>query len=299
MLENKKESSCEDIEALLFDYIDGELDSSDSALVEAHIAKCPVCASELAQRKEMLSLVKESASDVPAELYTRVMAEVKKTPQNAKILKPKFRIKPWMSTAVAACAVIAILFAGRGYLYGGAETLDMAAPDLARAGAVVEDDALENENPGAALDIPAKDIEHVKGDNTDIVYADTDAYSGYSPLYEDAGASPDAVMPSTSVINAELINSVFEANMHKESAIIVCAYSDLADTACAADGELSAVYFGVGASVTLSAVSENADLAFAEYVKLLDSRGAFYRAYEPDNVNYDVCEIFLITDMKE
>ncbi len=302
MLLNKKEPSCDDIRELIFDYIDGELDASEAALLEMHIADCEACAKELEERKELLSLVKSSSSEVPSELYGRVMAEVVKTPQNAKILKPKMRIKPWMSTAVAACAAIVIIVAGRGYLFGGTENLD-AAPDMARSGDAAEDIIAEDMNANVGVQEPSGEMNYsgieLDGDNTHMVIESTDAYSGYSPSHGAMPAKPNTLEDTADYTSAQLLDGVFETYKSDDGALLVCNYSNVADVLPEGEGELSEIYFGVGASVIRYVVSDNAEVVFTGYIKLLESLDADFRATVPEGAEFSSCEIFLITDVKE
>lgn len=36
--------SCEEVAARMFDFVEGELDDHDHAIVERHLAECPMCA---------------------------------------------------------------------------------------------------------------------------------------------------------------------------------------------------------------------------------------------------------------
>lgn len=300
MLLNKKEPSCDYIRELMFDYIDGELDASNAALVEAHVASCDKCAKELEERKELLSLVKGASAKVPSELYGRVMAEVENTPQNAKILRPKFRIKPWMSTAVAACAVIMILVAGRGYLFGGAEMLD-AAPDMVRSGDAAEDIVVEDNVVDADVVNPSGELNYSGAGavDTNMVIESTGAFSGYSPSYSAMPSNPNVLEDSTDLITAQLLDGVFEMYKTDDTAILVCNYSDVADVLPEGEGELSDIYFGVGASVVRYVISNDATTVFTGYVKLLEALGADFRAAVLESAEFSSCEIFLITDTKE
>lgn len=302
MLLNKKELNCESVRELMFDYIDGTLDFSQTALVKEHIAKCEACASELKERRELLSLVKDASADVPSELYGRVMAEVEKTPQNAKILTPKMRIKPWMSTAIAACAAIVILVAGRGYFFGGAEMLD-AAPDMARSGGAVDNIVAEDKNADVDVENPSGEMNYSEislgGVDTNMVVESTDAFSGYSPSYGIMPANPGKLEDVADSISAQLLDGVFETYKNDDGALLVCDYSDVSDVLPDGEGELSDVYFGIGASVIRYVVSDNAEVVFTGYIKLLETLDADFRAAVPEGAEFSSCEIFLITDVKE
>ena len=74
-----KGHSCEAVNQLLDDYLDGALDSETNKNFENHMDLCPACRVHLDQYRETIQLVQESESpEVPKELVTHTMAFLKK-----------------------------------------------------------------------------------------------------------------------------------------------------------------------------------------------------------------------------
>ncbi len=115
MILEPKTINCETACDMMFDYIDGTLSEADISLLQRHLDECEACRKELAERREMLALVKLSRYNPPSELKASVMEKIEKTPQKSNIFAAKRRILPWAGTVAAACAAVVILVAGRGY----------------------------------------------------------------------------------------------------------------------------------------------------------------------------------------
>lgn len=70
--------TCEPFRELLSDLAEGEIEAPEKARVEAHVASCASCRADLALFSGVVSnLVKIGEEDVPRELMSRVMAQVK------------------------------------------------------------------------------------------------------------------------------------------------------------------------------------------------------------------------------
>ncbi|HLO57266.1 MAG TPA: zf-HC2 domain-containing protein [Bacteroidales bacterium] len=77
---------CEEIENLLIDYLDNQLDQSQRADVDKHIANCERCSDELKDLKEVLEKMDTEKMELPAEtlkinFYHMLHAEIEKAPQ--------------------------------------------------------------------------------------------------------------------------------------------------------------------------------------------------------------------------
>jgi anti-sigma factor (TIGR02949 family) len=72
-------SSCAQALSLLDDYLDGELQPSDTRLVRAHLAQCDACATELRRVKGEIETVREHLRQVatPPGLRGRLGAAIR------------------------------------------------------------------------------------------------------------------------------------------------------------------------------------------------------------------------------
>lgn len=68
---------CEKVLGMLNEYIDGELNADDAALVRSHIESCPQCREALEELEKIEQLLDESIEEAPEVLYDRVMARVR------------------------------------------------------------------------------------------------------------------------------------------------------------------------------------------------------------------------------
>jgi anti-sigma factor RsiW len=100
--------SCEEIQALLDGYVDGELDIVRSLEVERHLQGCQACAHVYEQHQALRSAIKGGALYFrpPARLRTRVRAAVRK----ARRAETQTWRWPWRGlSAVAALAAVALV----------------------------------------------------------------------------------------------------------------------------------------------------------------------------------------------
>ncbi len=300
MLINKKTASCEDIRELMFDYIDGAPSDSDAAAFEAHIAECEACRRELAERREMLALVKASAAAAPSALYGRVMAEVEKTPQDKKILTPRLRVKPWMGSLAAVAAAVMILVVGRGFLSQSTEMLD-AEPDAARAGsadtcAPTDEDISANTNTFAPDKVQYVN-ENVYGSSADDrIVETTDSYSGFAPALpagtpNEAGRSDGQSAPETA--DFAVLDTLFAAYKSEQSALLVCTKADLDGVIPATECKALTIE---DIACEYYVIEADAIVMFTGYLEVLEYRGANYRAHVPTSAEFEKCEIILVVD---
>ncbi len=103
---------CAEYEALISDYLDGELSAEDRAEVAAHLASCPACQQyfdDLVAMHDAFDQIGEVP--VPEGFAERLMARVHETPQAEESAEKKViffpRWKRW--AALAACCAIAVL----------------------------------------------------------------------------------------------------------------------------------------------------------------------------------------------
>jgi anti-sigma factor RsiW len=98
------------------DYLDGRLDSAETAAVEQHLADCPACASRMsAQRKVVEFLRSSEEASPPDDLENRVLgqfpreAPVGESPARRKAGAPSLwrRFRPWIPVTACVLAVFA------------------------------------------------------------------------------------------------------------------------------------------------------------------------------------------------
>ncbi|MBQ7378753.1 MAG: zf-HC2 domain-containing protein, partial [Clostridia bacterium] len=105
---------CEKIEKLLAAYADGELNESQKALVEQHVAHCPHCAALLDEYLALNDALASCTVKAPEGFAERVMEAVQHTKQAAPTARGVRlgRIAPFVGVGVAAVLCIGILGSG-------------------------------------------------------------------------------------------------------------------------------------------------------------------------------------------
>ena len=140
---------CIDYEALIPEYLDGELEASLCSEFEAHVEECPSCKKALEEMRKLLADISQTAYPVPDELKSGVMSRIE---AEASLKKKKNIIRTL--GAVAACFVIAVgVIAVRPYLGENimdshrAESLEMAeAPEASQDYELLENEFLPTVN---------------------------------------------------------------------------------------------------------------------------------------------------------
>lgn len=296
MILTPKALNCEGVQALMFDYIDGVLKSSDVMRLEAHLAVCEECRRELKERREMLAILGSAGEIPPASLKNSVMNKIAEVQQDKK---PAFTFKPWMGGICAACAAIMILVVGRGYIGGAMEDADISLNDtgmiarifLTGLNAPTASDKLD-EAPAGEGEHLFDDVKYGYGTSGDsIIETTTDAFQALSPEATDATEDviPSDKEPARIQKFDELLNSV----QSSENAVLICRKVDLT---------------GVIPNVTPDEVIVNeskyeryvidfdAMVAFTGYLELVEKLKIDYRAFVPTGAQFDVCEIYLLTN---
>ena len=126
-MENK---SCEKILELLNQYIDGELNESDAALVCAHLESCDSCKKAHDELLALKNIFENTAEEAPAELHEAVMAKIKA--ENKAIIKRKKLTRRLGGFAIAAVVCLSVLASPAILMIitGGAKASDEAAPSI-------------------------------------------------------------------------------------------------------------------------------------------------------------------------
>lgn len=113
-------TGCRDVRDVLFDYLDGTLDNRIASSVEAHLATCQTCRTELEQCRASLALLASAKVEPPADFTARVMARIaaesseagKETESSSKVLRPRRILTRRIGTYVAAAALVAVMAVG-------------------------------------------------------------------------------------------------------------------------------------------------------------------------------------------
>ena len=186
---------CEKVLDMLNEYIDGELDANNAALVRSHIENCPECREALEALKKIEQLLDESTEEAPEALCDRVMERVRaeKTASRKKIVFMR-RLGIIAAAAVICLAVIAspmLIMVATGGAKAEANCIDDAqkAPALEDAltgnGAMRDDHYSVIEN--ASSDNSKTDILDAIKDLIDNGKAETEAATEAEPLLVDSG----------------------------------------------------------------------------------------------------------------
>lgn len=97
--------SCEDIQRLICEYVDGALDRDNMNFVDEHIKGCTSCQNELIFQK----MIKEAALDIVeepcSEISDMVIAKINSSKKRRKVI---YRIPSFAATAAAACLIIVV-----------------------------------------------------------------------------------------------------------------------------------------------------------------------------------------------
>lgn len=147
---------CEWIKTHLDAYLDGELNTEQSAAVKAHLDGCPDCAAEYRQAQELLDLVAAADDVVPDPLvHDAIMRVVAEEPRLAR----KNRAVMWrrLSASLAGvCLLLALLIIPPALRKHQAPTPEAPNQDDATKDPENEDQAPPAEDPGG-YDEPSED----------------------------------------------------------------------------------------------------------------------------------------------
>ena len=303
MILTPKALNCEGAQALMFDYIDGVLKSSDVMRLEAHLAVCEECRRELDARREMLAHIGSADQTPPATLKNSVMNKIAEVEQEKK---PVFTFKPWMGGVCAACAAIMILVVGRGYIDSVVGTADISINDtgmIARIfqtalNAPTEEDRISVPDASGQIDSPNGDkygFDPDDGDTT--IETTTDAFQALSPETHDsaddvsmpADRAPEKVTTEDVQSFDELLSSV----QASDNAVLICRKADL--TGVIPNVTCDEVLVN-GARYERYVIDFDAMLTFTGYLELVEKLKIDYRAFVPTGAQFDVCELYLLTD---
>ena len=150
---------CDDVQALLDPYVDGELDAAHALEVERHLPACPRCAADLAQLQGLRKALRRDLAyhRAPDELRARVAASLA-LPAPAAPSRPARAVvarRPWWAAMAAGLALGVVLGgSGTGYLTWR-QAQDRGADALLAS-------HLRALQPGHLIDVPTSDRHEVK-----------------------------------------------------------------------------------------------------------------------------------------
>lgn len=188
----------DDWEDLAVDYLDGTLDDTAKAAVEAHLESCSSCASRLGVQQTVSTALKHTAlEEAPPELEDRVLGEIMFPSKPAATVRAaaaersrrqdmwRKKFRPWIPATVAVVALFALAI-GIAVLRGGTAT-DLAATTTSAAAVAMNGRATE-ETAAAAIATTAAPA-------TTITVAAAGAGEG-DPSATDGGTTAGAQPPS-------------------------------------------------------------------------------------------------------
>lgn len=120
---------CFRIKRKLYDILEGNLSQARAEKIKAHLKKCPNCAQEYRQMRQVLGLVSQRKSPEPSAQFwasfdqelEEKLAQKKVLPQEIK-LRPVYLPRPSLKPAFALATVFTLLIALSFYLFGGLPT---------------------------------------------------------------------------------------------------------------------------------------------------------------------------------
>ncbi len=289
MILEGKSINCETALDMMFDYIDGTLSSEDASLLERHIGECEACKKELDERRELLTLVKQSRYNPPAELKNAVMEKVENTPNKAKILSARRHFLPWAGTVAAACAAVVVLIAGRNQPSN--DMLYNAEQDNAEVIHYSYDDETVNENvAGGVLDASngAKTVFDAENeDDGKVYYVETTigALTALTPSFYDDSCKDLVAAPSQTLAEptekSEL--DVFYTKIQARDVPVILVESDYVNDAYLTDEP--EILIIDGQTFLRYTVTSEAEPIFDALVNDFETNNVTYKAAFPENAS--------------
>lgn len=316
---DQRSLDCDRARDMMFDYIDGELNNTETELLEAHIKGCEACRREHAERREMLELIKLAGSEPVPALHDRVAEAIAEVPQYRRSLFTRLRYLP-AGTLVAACAVVMVLLVGRGYIFGGAAdaVMDVEDKGILLAGVrpteAFEDYADEDADGAYAAgvadcaEVPeAADMEIAVDAELD---AEPEYYSittasitaGSPKILADMDNAAVTYVETESVIitksakapTASELDLFYESVRNDGAAVIVC-YNVLPELYEGLSGE--SFTSPNGTEYVLYTVTDGAKSLYSDHCAALSTEGASFRAYAPDGAA-ECYLLYVLTDLE-
>ena len=121
-----KTYNCEEINAVLDEYLDGETDTSVTAAVKEHLAECAGCRGRLDELRDLRRLTATASAEAPDDLHARIMAAVHENKAASRRIMMR-------RVSAAAASVVIVAGIGTAVAFGGG-AMKSAAPDRNEAG---------------------------------------------------------------------------------------------------------------------------------------------------------------------
>ena len=176
--------NCEDILAVLDEYLDGETEPLVSSAVEEHLAGCENCRHELEERADMRRIIESAAPTPPEGLHDTIMMKVHAESSRKRRMKLARRIAAVAAAFVLAVGVAAAWISGAA---GGALKNDAMAPENAENAEGNAGDAA----PGDEAPQYSDKVQEGLLDGADINNGDNDGYSGNGIPFPDEAEGND------------------------------------------------------------------------------------------------------------
>lgn len=288
---------------MMFDYIDGELRDNEAELFEAHIKECDACRRELAERREMLELIKLAGNEPTPTLHDGVIERIADVPQHKSNIFTRFRYLP-AGTLVAACAVVMVLVVARGYIFGGGSmdaVMDVEDKGILAAGVRPTEafDYSADEEADGADAAGEGDFAEVGGhlDGEAVEEAEPEYYSittasitADSPKIladiENTAAAPSetqtVLMTKSAKAPLSELDRFFDSVKTDDSAVIVC-YDVLPELYEGLSCETLVSENGI--EYALYTVTEGAQSLYCDHLAALSAEQASFRAFAPEGEN--------------
>lgn len=176
---------CNEYEALLDLYVDGELTTEELLRVQAHLEKCPYCRAYVDDAMAMrLAFPEAEETELPEGFHESVMVRI--AAESAPAVKKPAR-RWWKTLAPVAAACFAVmLLAGRGGVMGGMEK-SAAAQAPAAAAPYAMDITTAEEGECVPAEAPAASAPAADGSSYEL---EMTAKSENAPLESIAGTGP-------------------------------------------------------------------------------------------------------------
>lgn len=103
--------NCSRIKEYICHFIDGELDSQTSQLVEEHLSRCPLCSWELEQEKKIDSLIRRNITKekAPYELREAILNQIEKFGERKVGPLSRPRLKPVLAASVITFLMVIVV----------------------------------------------------------------------------------------------------------------------------------------------------------------------------------------------
>lgn len=193
---------CKHVQKKLLDYFEGVLDPRTQLRISEHLQQCPVCAQELRDIEQTVTLLQSVPIQEPPEAFwpdftTNVMREVRKaeaplTPERVFFFFPNFRL------AAAAAIIIALLVGGGLYFSDDVRSLflpgEPKVAELTEEGDSAQSDATPASEPMEAEDIEIA-LSRIASDELveDILGADLALFEGGDGFMFDMGGGDETL----------------------------------------------------------------------------------------------------------